>query len=132
MPLCRALDTTGIFAHEAELWRSVARVWLHDFQDYTQYPTKIIYPIEYFSITEPSSQAGVLVESFVSKLERFLGGKRDVISLDGLWNKTKTSADLASLDDLLFKVCHRLLTLDTYSKRSNGSVLTDVFGFDLC
>ncbi|KAJ5815433.1 amidase signature enzyme [Penicillium riverlandense] len=119
MPLCSALDTAGIFAREAELWRSVARVWLHDFQDYTEYPSKIIYPLEYFSIAAPSSPAGVLVENFVSRLESFLNGKREVIGLDDLWNATKPSVDLASLDDLLFKTYSDLISIDQINLLGN-------------
>ena len=104
MPLCSSMDTAGILTREAQLWRSVARVLYLEFQDYTQYPSRIIYPEEYFSIAVPGTPAGDLVHGFVSNLEQFLGTRKDVVNLPGLWESTKPLSELSSFDVTFNKV----------------------------
>lgn len=82
----------------------MARVLYPEFQEYNEYPSKIIYPEEYFSIAIPGTPAGDLVHGFVSKLERFLGTQKHFVSLGKLWESTKPSSDLSSFDVTFNKV----------------------------
>lgn len=104
MPLCNSMDTAGILAREAQLWRSVARVLYPEFQEYTAYPSRIVYPEEYFSIAVPGTPAGDLVNLFVLKLEQFLGTPKDVVNLPDLWESTKPSSEFSSFDVTFNKV----------------------------
>ena len=51
----------------------------------TAFPSKIIYPLDFFPHSNPQHQA--IVDEFVGVLESFLGTKRVEISLAERWEK---------------------------------------------
>ena len=57
------------------------------FQTPATLPTKIIYPAEYFPVTDPEWQE--MIDEFVGVLENFLGSERNHLSIVRQWESSK-------------------------------------------
>ncbi|KAJ3288017.1 hypothetical protein HK104_008360 [Borealophlyctis nickersoniae] len=108
MPLGSALDTAGVFARDAKLWRDVGKVWYTGMKDVKKYPKKIIFPTDYWT----ANNATPIFEGFISKLETFLSAKRENVSLANLWATTKPAGAPATPNDLLSTTYAALITID--------------------
>lgn len=67
-------------------------------------PGKIIYPTDFFPLPDQEHQK--LVESFIEKLEAYLGSKKIDVDLAKLWSESSHSESAAntSLQDYMEKV----------------------------
>lgn len=69
----------------------------------SKFPTKILYPTEFFPVQEPAQQK--MVESFVEILESFLGVKKTSFSLAETWAQSPPAeAEGKSLEDYAYTV----------------------------
>ena len=51
-----------------------------------QLPTKILYPVDFFPLSDPTHQE--LIEEFVTVLERYLNTTRTEVNLTAEWSKS--------------------------------------------
>ncbi|KAI0776279.1 amidase signature enzyme [Trametes elegans] len=118
MPLSPELDTAGIFARDAKLWATAGNWWYQNFTTFSQFPTKLIFPTDFFggSFLESPPAAGTAsatFNTFISKLEGFLNTTRTEVSFAGLWNTTKpANTTAATLQDLLSTTYADIISLD--------------------
>ena len=70
-------------ARDVRSLRSLASATL-DLTESSRFPSKILYPSEFFPHTNPDHQR--MVDEFVGVLERFLGIRKTTISLAERWN----------------------------------------------
>ncbi|TFK85923.1 amidase signature enzyme [Polyporus arcularius HHB13444] len=118
MPLSPELDTAGIFSRDAKLWATAAQWWYQNFTSSSQFPKKLLFPVEFFGssyLTTPPRAGSVAdtFNSFITKLEGFLNTTRTEMSLAAIWNATKP-ADVStpSLQTLLSTTYVDLIALD--------------------
>ncbi|KAI0696652.1 amidase signature enzyme [Cerioporus squamosus] len=118
MPLSPELDTAGIFSRDAKLWAAAGHWWYQNFTSFSQFPKKILFPVDFFGssyLTSPptAGSAGDTFNMFITKLEGFLNTTRTEMSLAASWNATKPAAVSApSLQTLLSTTYADLITLD--------------------
>ncbi|OIW31913.1 amidase signature enzyme [Coniochaeta ligniaria NRRL 30616] len=85
IPLATEMDTAGFFARDPALFTKVAGLWFHDSSSvpvnktFTRFPSKIIYPVDYFPLRNPAAQT--LFDSFLATLETEFGMLRTQINL---------------------------------------------------
>jgi len=120
MPLSPELDTAGIFSRDAKLWTTVGHWWYQNFTDYTQFPKRILFPVDAFGssyLTSPpkNGTAAATFNTFIQKLETFLGTTRTEMNLTSLWTSTKPSNVSASLNEMLNTTYPVLITTDQTS-----------------
>ena len=74
-----------------------------DLRDNQSFPTRIIYPTDFFPHSNARQQA--MVEEFISVLETFLGIKRTEVSIVEAWNEAPPKeAEGRSIKDYLARV----------------------------
>jgi hypothetical protein len=64
-----------------------------------QKPTKVLYPVEYWPNT--STEHDAVLESFIVKLEQYLGIQRTRVSIEETWTKTKPVTENTTLEKYL-------------------------------
>ena len=64
-----------------------------------QKPSKVLYPVEYWPKT--STEHDAVLESFIVRLERYLGVQRSRISLEEVWATTKPVPENTTLEKYL-------------------------------
>lgn len=143
MPLSPELDTAGIFSRDAKLWAAAGHWWYQNFTSvsayayridrpilyitshpltafcqFSRFPKKIIFPLDYFgssflsSPPEPGSVEETL-NTFITQLEGFLNTTRTEISVADAWNATRPeNASAPTLQTLLSTTYADLTTLD--------------------
>ncbi|KAJ3037698.1 hypothetical protein HDV00_001420 [Rhizophlyctis rosea] len=109
MPLASALDTAGVFARDAEVWKTVGHAWYTGFKNYNKYPKKVITAPEYYSA---GAAAQPIFEDFADKLTTFLGGERLNTSINALWASTKPASAPASFSELLSATYPTIIAID--------------------
>ncbi|KAI0653959.1 amidase signature enzyme [Cubamyces menziesii] len=118
MPLSPELDTAGIFSRDANLWALAGHWWYTNFTSYSKFPKKILFPIDFFGgsfLTNPPAPgtADAMFNTFIGKLEKFLGTTRTEVDFADLWNATKpTNVSTPSLQTLLSTTYADLISLD--------------------
>ncbi|GAD92321.1 hypothetical protein PVAR5_0912 [Paecilomyces variotii No. 5] len=98
IPLTPVVDTAGVFARDAETWSKVVHVWYQNFRSNYTYPKKLFYPNAPFPSAD--TNAGVLLENLVTKIEDFLGTKRTYVDVNSQWNKTHATGTPDTLTEL--------------------------------
>ena len=113
IPLCDGLDTAGVFARSADTWARVVHSWYLDYEGgYYSYPRTILYQDGSFTAEAiNNSGASVLIEDFVSKLEKFLETNRTHIDIIATWNTTRAPDAPSSLSEMLQYVSHMTILL---------------------
>jgi Asp-tRNA(Asn)/Glu-tRNA(Gln) amidotransferase A subunit family amidase len=113
IPLCDGLDTAGVFARSADTWARVVHSWYLDYEGgYYSYPKTLLYQDSSFTAEAiNNSDASVLIEDFVSKLEKFLETNRTHIDIIATWNTTRAPDAPSSLSDMLQYVSHMTILL---------------------
>ncbi|GBE81057.1 predicted protein [Sparassis crispa] len=106
MPLSPELDTLGIFSRDAKSWAAVGHWWYENFTSYSQYPQTILFPVDAFGgsyLSQPpaAGTTAATFNTFIGKLEKFLGTQRTEMNLTALWTETKPSNISASLREML-------------------------------
>jgi Amidase len=106
MPLSPVFDTAGIFARDAISWAQVGKLWYTDFKDYTMYPKKLLFPVDVFgtSYTENPPASGsvdAILDSFLKKVEDFLGTTRTEVNFTTMWTETRPSDVTDPVDVML-------------------------------
>ncbi|KAL4971059.1 glutamyl-tRNA(Gln) amidotransferase, subunit A [Aspergillus stella-maris] len=88
LPLCDALDSVGVFARDARVWRDVLRAWYNLSSNplFGLYPKRLYYSSD--SFPDESTEAGKILEDVVQKIEDFLGVKREVVSTFSRWEES--------------------------------------------
>ena len=88
IPWGSAFDTFGIFARSVESFVSISRslYGAPGVQSSGRLPRRLIYPLEFWPVQHAESQASF--NSFISKLEAYVGVKCTAIRLTDLWEKT--------------------------------------------
>ena len=99
LPLCHALDTAGVFARNAATWSKVIHVWYQNFTNYREYPKRLFY--QNSSFPNSNTTSGAILEEFVTKVEDFLGTKREFIDIASHWEKSHPSETPSNITDLL-------------------------------
>ncbi|KAH6694856.1 putative amidase [Leptodontidium sp. MPI-SDFR-AT-0119] len=79
----QSFDVVGLLGRSLDAIIPVAATTF-GFKSPVEFPTKIIYPTDFFPHEDKEQQA--MVESFVSILETFLGTKRVLIGISDLWD----------------------------------------------
>ncbi|KAL4923635.1 amidase signature domain-containing protein [Aspergillus undulatus] len=103
IPLCSGLDTTGVFARNAETWSRVVSVWYKDLEaDSQSFPKELLYPTASF-LEDAVASLGArgVIEEFVLRLEKFLSVNRTAVDVDATWNSTKLLDAPTTLQDML-------------------------------
>jgi Asp-tRNA(Asn)/Glu-tRNA(Gln) amidotransferase A subunit family amidase len=106
MPLSPVFDTAGIFSRDAITWAQVGKLWYTDFKDYTVYPKKLLFPVDVFGSSytahpPANGTADAILDSFLKKVEAFLGTKRTEVNFTTMWTETKPSGAADSVNVLL-------------------------------
>ncbi|CCL99226.1 uncharacterized protein FIBRA_01241 [Fibroporia radiculosa] len=117
MPLSPELDTLGIFSRDAKLWTQAGHWWYQNFTSYSQYPKKILFPVDSFGssyLAEPPAPGtvGATFNAFITQLEGFLGTTRTEINLTTMWDSTKPSNVSSTLREFLNTTYPTLITTD--------------------
>ena len=82
LTLASVFDVVGILGRDlASMNRIVSETF--DLQSSHRYPSKILYPTEFFPHSNPQQQA--MVNEYVSVLEKFLGTEKTIFSLAERW-----------------------------------------------
>ncbi|KAB8339253.1 hypothetical protein FH972_022187 [Carpinus fangiana] len=76
-------DVVGIMGRSIDSLHSTVSTTL-DLKDSRNYPTRIIYPTDFFPHSDSNHQA--MVEEFIKILEKFLGTKRTVVTISDEWD----------------------------------------------
>jgi hypothetical protein len=83
----REFDTVGHFARNLrDLHYIVSHTFENIPQDFSKFPSKILYPLEFYPLKNSKQQD--LTEEFVAILEEFLGVKRTPFSFVEEWEKS--------------------------------------------
>lgn len=82
-------DVIGILGRQLQSIHHIAAATL-DIQNGERYPSKILYPKDFFPHSNKNQQA--MVEEFVRVLENFLGVKRTEFSFADRWDKCPPAA----------------------------------------
>ena len=102
-------DVVGILGRKLESIRDILSL-THDVKDANKFPSKILYPEDFFPHSNKNQQA--MVDNFVTVLEDFLGVKAIRFSLAERWRQRPPSeAGGRSLTDYLVQVRQPLTTL---------------------
>lgn len=132
--LFRRYDTIGLFERRLDDLVSIAKHSLVVSDESVTPPRRIIYPTDYFPLSDPKHQK--LVEQFVQNLETHLGFQRTEVNLAQLWEEkppSDSSAASLSLQDYLKKaslvqfVCFtqpRSLNLPVHRRHSGPCAMT--------
>jgi len=120
MPLSPALDTLGIFSRDAKLWAAAGHWWYQNFTSYSAFPKNILFPVDAFGssyLSEPpaAGTAAATFNTFIGKLETFLGTKRTEMNLTAMWLQSMPSNVSASLGEMLYTTYPTLITMDQTS-----------------
>ncbi|KAI0919006.1 hypothetical protein AcW1_003502 [Taiwanofungus camphoratus] len=120
MPLSLALDTAGIFSRDAKSWATVGHWWYQNFTSYAQFPKTILFPIDSFGssfLNDPpaAGTTAVIFDTFITRLESFLGTIRTEINLTAMWTETKPAGVSASLNELVNLTYSILISTDQTS-----------------
>lgn len=99
LPLCKDLDTAGVFARDAETWSSTIHAWYPNFTNYEKYPERIFY--QNASFPDHNTEAGSMLEGFVQKVEKFLGSQREYVDIAERWEETHPKNAPSNVTDLL-------------------------------
>jgi hypothetical protein len=76
----------GIFGRSLDDLLRLTEETLDVPRDPLPFPTKILYPVDFFPLPDPIHQE--LVEQFVAVLERYLDTKRTEVNLAAEWSKS--------------------------------------------
>lgn len=106
IPLCGDLDSAGVFARSAIIWSTVAHAWYDQYNtSFASFPTTIYYLNATFDPELINNTAtSAMLESFVGKLETFLGTERTNVSVDNHWTATRPEGAPESVQDMLYVV----------------------------
>lgn len=99
LPLCHDLDTAGVFARNAETWSSTIHAWYPNLTDYRKYPARLYY--QNSSFPDPNTDAGILLEGLVKKVEHFLRAEREYVDIAAHWKETHPKDAPNNVTDLL-------------------------------
>lgn len=99
LPLCKDLDTAGVFSRDAETWSSTIHAWYPNFTNYEKYPERIFY--QNASFPDSETEAGSMLEEFVQKVEKFLGSEREYVDIAERWGETHPENAPSNVTDLL-------------------------------
>ena len=117
-------DVVGILGRNLRSIRDILSL-THDVNDASKFPSKILYPEDFFPHSNKNQQA--MVDSFVTVLEAFLGVKAVRFSLAERWRQCPPSeAGGRSITDYLAQV-RQPLTYFTSNKLTGAEcILADV------
>ncbi|KAJ2978116.1 hypothetical protein NUW58_g7596 [Xylaria curta] len=87
VPYSPAWDTIGGFARTAGEYKTLAQALYGSASTYGRKPTKLVYLTDYWEVRNGASQK--IFETFITRVEEFLGVKRTRISLADTWKKTR-------------------------------------------
>ncbi|KAJ5666474.1 uncharacterized protein N7477_008922, partial [Penicillium maclennaniae] len=123
-----AIDTAGVFARNVETWHTVIHAWYQNFTDYQRYPKRFYYADP--SFPNVSTDAGALLKSFVVKLEKFLGTKREHVDIATHWENTHPSDAPSDISDLLNTVRNLLPFALTADLMQTYATLVSVYQYE--
>ncbi|KAJ3051571.1 hypothetical protein HK097_007417 [Rhizophlyctis rosea] len=112
MPLAGALDTPGIFARDAELWKAAGHVWYKGLKDFKTYPKKVVLPNEYWGA---GVRAQPVFDEFAAKLASFLKGSVVNYNMTELWDAGKP-AGFGTVGSLLGNAYPAIIAIDQIQK----------------
>ncbi|KAK4230165.1 glutamyl-tRNA amidotransferase [Podospora fimiseda] len=103
LPYSPHFDTIGGFARTAEEFSTLATALYGSTTKSSSIKAKkserLLYPTEYWPVSDPESQR--VFETFISRLENYLGIEREPISIEDLWSKTRPKEITETLSDYL-------------------------------
>ncbi|KAH6640321.1 amidase signature domain-containing protein [Chaetomium tenue] len=113
-PCSPVFDTVGAFSRSLRDLQVFAKAALGSTtKQYKAFPTKILYPTEFFPVQQPAQQR--MVESFVGILESFLGVKKTNFSLAEKWAQSPPAeAEGKSLEDYAYTSGYNPFYYDIY------------------
>ncbi|KAJ6177703.1 hypothetical protein N7519_008164 [Penicillium mononematosum] len=116
--LCQSpfYGSSGVFARDAATWSRVMHAWYQNFTNYRDYPKRLFYPNSSFPRSNTAS--GALLEEFVTKVEDFLGTKREFVDIASHWEKSHPSDTPWNITDLLNTTYAVLVSVDQYRSLS--------------
>jgi Asp-tRNA(Asn)/Glu-tRNA(Gln) amidotransferase A subunit family amidase len=122
MPLSPAFDTAGIFSRDAIPWAQIAKLWYPDLKDYTEYPKKLLFPVDVFGSNytahpPANGTADAVLNAFLKKLEAFLGVSRTDVNLTTMWT---ANFPATSFDTFLNTSYVNVITTDQISLLRNS------------
>ncbi|RDW64697.1 putative glutamyl-tRNA amidotransferase subunit A [Coleophoma cylindrospora] len=114
MPMSPVLDTSGFLCRDAELWKTTAKaLYQENVTFWENYPAKIYtsgFP------TEASTEAEVVLLSFLDQLKTFLSATVTELDYNALWNATDLAASHGNLSTFLGYVYPTLIAQQQYNQ----------------
>ncbi|KAJ5698616.1 hypothetical protein N7462_000621 [Penicillium macrosclerotiorum] len=98
IPYTPLVNTIGGFARDAASFAKLSRA-LYGSRGEGQKPRMILYPVEFWP--KGIDKNHDLLETFIVKLEKYLGIERTPVSLEELWNATKPIKSEIALQDYM-------------------------------
>jgi Asp-tRNA(Asn)/Glu-tRNA(Gln) amidotransferase A subunit family amidase len=100
LPLATEFDTAGFFARDPELFYKISNLWFAESpaalnNSFTSFPTKLIYPLDYFPLLNPEAQS--LYDNFMDTLERELGMIRTPLNFTETLNASLSNPQITNL-----------------------------------
>ena len=105
VPLSSLLDTAGVMTRNASLWATIAKEWYSELPtNFTSLPRNLYYSASasgYGPGDGVSDVAYELIESFMTRLEGFLGVNRTLANVTELWTQTRHQSAPTDLSVML-------------------------------
>ncbi|CAG8226063.1 unnamed protein product [Penicillium salamii] len=101
LPYTKLADTVGGFARDAASFAKLSRALYGSVNDpeLSKKPSTILYPVEYWPKTTTEHDA--VLESFIVKMEQYIGFQRTWISIEEIWAETKPVTENTTLEKYL-------------------------------
>lgn len=100
IPLATEMDTAGFFARDPALFYKVHNLWYEDAlvpvnTSFTKFPTKIIYPVDYFPLVNPAAQK--IFEDFMTALQEEFNMTRTPINFTSILRSTVSNPSITNI-----------------------------------
>ncbi|CAG8176305.1 unnamed protein product [Penicillium salamii] len=101
LPYTKLADAVGGFVRDAASFAKLSRALYGSVNDpkLSKKPRTILYPVEYWPKTTTEHDA--VLESFIVKMEQYLGVQRTRISIEEIWAETKPVTENTTLEKYL-------------------------------
>ncbi|VUC34495.1 unnamed protein product [Clonostachys rosea] len=124
LPLSHPFDTAGFFARDPQLFSKIGKLWYANSnvevnKTYNSFPTKLLYPLDYFPLASPDAQK--VVEDFIAKLESVMGMTKQDINV----TEILSHSDIPAVNNKTVTEGIFLPTFTYDSWRSIGKYLVD-------
>lgn len=126
----RVFDTPALLARDIKTTEYIARHWYsldtlnRPSKDPSHHQRKLLWPSDYYDpeskfVVTQNQDVHATFESFVSKLERFFGVERTIVSLRDLWLKRDSPKSEQTFDDYFKYTYVTIINWDSYANNKD-------------